>query len=91
MSKGFKVALLGPIDSGKTTFLKTLAGLIKPYKGVIKIDGVVVYRSGERKGKEIYISPERRCVGYVPQELILYPHLTIYQHMVLAVKTLKKV
>ena len=64
------VAVLGVSGSGKSTLLKAIAGLLRPYTGSIRIAGQTV--SGGH-----WISPERRGVGWVPQEGALFPHLTV--------------
>ncbi|HXB65749.1 MAG TPA: ABC transporter ATP-binding protein [Solirubrobacteraceae bacterium] len=68
---GSFTAILGPSGSGKTTLLRLLAGFERPDRGSIAI--------GQRTvdGEGIHVHPERRRVGYVPQEGSLFPHLTV--------------
>jgi iron(III) transport system ATP-binding protein len=68
---GSLTAILGPSGSGKTTLLRLLAGFERPDAGTITIGDVVVDRPGA------YVAPERRRIGYVPQEGSLFPHLTV--------------
>lgn len=56
--------LTGPSGSGKTTLTDLLAGLYRPQAGSILIDGVPL--------EEIDLRQWRQCIGYVPQELILF-------------------
>ncbi|HTA96203.1 MAG TPA: ABC transporter ATP-binding protein [Solirubrobacteraceae bacterium] len=68
---GSFTAILGSSGSGKTTLLRLLAGFDRPDRGVVKIGGRVM------DGAAIHIQPERRRIGYVPQEGGLFPHLTV--------------
>jgi len=68
---GSLTAILGPSGSGKTTLLRLLAGFERADAGTIGIGGVLV------DGPGAYLPPERRRIGYVPQEGSLFPHLTV--------------
>jgi iron(III) transport system ATP-binding protein len=68
---GSLTAILGPSGSGKTTLLRLLAGFERADSGTIGIGGVLV------DGPGAYLPPERRRIGYVPQEGSLFPHLTV--------------
>ena len=61
---GEKVALIGPIGSGKTTISKLVLGLYKPQEGNILIDGVDI--------RQIDPSELRRNIGVVPQDVMLF-------------------
>lgn len=64
------LGLLGPNGSGKTTLMSIMATLLEPTHGTIMMDGLDV-----RKQK-----PEiRRRIGYLPQDVALYPNLTVYE------------
>jgi ABC-type multidrug transport system ATPase subunit len=64
------LGLLGPNGSGKTTLMSIMATLLEPTSGTIMMDGLDV-----RKQK-----PEiRRRIGYLPQDVSLYPNLTVYE------------
>ena len=60
--------LLGPSGCGKTTLLKVIAGLEKPSSGKVYFDGIDV--TG--------LPPEKRNIGFVFQDLALFPHLDVY-------------
>ena len=64
--------LFGASGSGKTTVLRCLAGLTTPDSGAISVDATVLFDSAHRQS----IPVERRRVGYVFQQLALFPHLT---------------
>jgi iron(III) transport system ATP-binding protein len=69
--EGSLTAILGPSGSGKTTLLRVLAGFEHPDRGTVTIGGGVV------DGPGVHLPPERRRIGYVPQEGSLFPHLTV--------------
>lgn len=73
---GSLLALLGPSGSGKTTLLRMLCGFERCDAGSIHIDGKLVSSSG------IHLPPERRRIGYVPQEGALFPHLSVADNIV---------
>ncbi len=64
-------AILGPSGSGKTTLLRLVAGFDRIDSGEIRIGGRLVDDARHRE------PPERRRLGYVPQEGALFPHLTV--------------
>jgi iron(III) transport system ATP-binding protein len=68
---GSLTAILGPSGSGKTTLLRLLAGFDQADAGTVRIGGTIVDGPGE------HVPPERRRIGYVPQEGSLFPHLTV--------------
>lgn len=81
------VVVRGPNGSGKTTLLKTVAGLYTPLRGLIEIGGVVVFR---RCCGEPYVNvpPEKRRVGYLPQNLVLFPHMSVYENIAYPLRAL---
>lgn len=68
-------AVLGASGSGKTSLLRLIAGFERPDTGRIAIDGKVV------ADHDTFVPPERRGLGYVPQEGALFPHLTVAQNV----------
>lgn len=71
VKKGELHVLLGPTGSGKTLLLEYIAGLLPKASGQMSIDG----RQAER------LPPEHRGISYVPQDLALFPHLTVAQNI----------
>jgi iron(III) transport system ATP-binding protein len=69
---GSLTAILGPSGSGKTTLLRLLAGFEHADAGTITIGERIVDGPGSA-----HVPPERRKIGYVPQEGALFPHLTV--------------
>ncbi len=71
------LALFGPSGAGKSMTLRAIAGAIRPDSGRIVIDGEPVFDSA----RGIDLPPERRRVGYVPQNYALFPHLTVAKNI----------
>jgi len=65
--------LFGASGAGKTTILDCIAGLTTPDSGKIAVDGRVLFDSAQRVNVPV---PQRR-IGYVFQDLALFPHLTV--------------
>jgi molybdate transport system ATP-binding protein len=68
---GETVALLGPNGAGKSTALAVLAGLLEPSSGRVELDGEVLDDAAGGR----HVPAERRPVGVVFQDLLLFPHL----------------
>ena len=69
--------LLGPSGGGKTTILNYIAGFIRPDAGRIAIGPRVLFDSDER----IDLPAAQRQLGYVFQNLALFPHMTVAQNV----------
>jgi molybdate transport system ATP-binding protein len=67
------IGLVGASGAGKTSLLRSVAGLERPYAGRIAL-GDELWLDAELG---IDLSPERRRVGYLPQDYGLFPHLTV--------------
>ncbi|MBV9587883.1 MAG: molybdenum ABC transporter ATP-binding protein [Alphaproteobacteria bacterium] len=70
-------ALFGRSGSGKTSLVNAIAGLIRPDRGRIALDGEVLTDTAAG----IFLPARRRHVGYVFQEGRLFPHLTVRQNL----------
>lgn len=68
---GETVALLGPNGSGKSTLVASIAGLRPPHEGTIALGGTVL----DDPAGGVHVPPERRPVGVVYQDLLLFPHM----------------
>ncbi len=75
VERGSITAILGSSGSGKTTLLRLIAGFDHVDSGTIRVGGKVV-DDGERR-----LPPERRGLGYVPQEGALFPHLSVAENV----------
>ena len=70
-------ALFGPSGSGKTSIVGMIAGLTKPDRGCVVIDGETVFDSG----KGIDVPAHRRRIGYVFQDGRLFPHMSVARNL----------
>jgi molybdate transport system ATP-binding protein len=70
-------ALFGKSGSGKSSITNMIAGLIKPAQGRIVVDGRVLFDSELR----VNIPTHQRRIGYVFQDGLLFPHLTVEQNL----------
>ncbi|MGC2519987.1 MAG: ATP-binding cassette domain-containing protein, partial [Burkholderiales bacterium] len=70
-------ALFGRSGAGKTSVVNAIAGILRPDRGRIAIDGDAVFDSG----RGIDVPTPRRRVGYVFQEGRLFPHLSVRQNL----------
>ena len=77
VEKGDIVSFIGESGSGKTTFLKCLAGLEKINAGIIELNGVVL------NDKDTFIAPNKRKIGFVFQDYPLFPHLNILENILI--------
>lgn len=66
-------AVFGPSGAGKTSLVNMLAGLLRPDRGRIEVQGHVLFDSE----RGIDLPPEQRHLGYVFQESRLFPHMTV--------------
>lgn len=73
---GFTI-LFGASGAGKTTLLDCIAGLTDPDEGRIAIGGEAAYDSDSKRN----VAAWRRRIGYVLQDLALFPHLTAEQNV----------
>ncbi|MDP4025548.1 ABC transporter ATP-binding protein [Methylobacterium sp. NEAU 140] len=71
LEAGETLALLGPNGAGKTSLMRLAAGRLAPAAGTVRIDGADPFR--ERAA--------RRGIGWVPQEIALYPRLTVAENL----------
>lgn len=74
---GKTTVLLGESGSGKTTVLRVLAGLLHPQHGRISLDETLYFDSKMR----IVVPPQQRPFGYVFQDYVLFPHLSVFENV----------
>jgi molybdate transport system ATP-binding protein len=70
-------ALFGPSGAGKTTVLDAVAGLRRPASGTIVLGERVLFAAAPR----IDLPPHLRHVGYVPQDVALFPHMNVRRNV----------
>lgn len=73
---GDAVVILGPSGCGKTTLLRLVAGLETPDSGEISLSGTKVAGLGRSM-----VPPHQRGIGFVFQDLALWPHLTVWKNL----------
>jgi molybdate transport system ATP-binding protein len=79
---GEVVAVVGPNGAGKSTLLAAVAGLVPLDGGRVVLDGEVL----EDHATGAFVAPERRSVGFVFQDLLLFPHLTVVDNVAFGVR-----
>ncbi len=77
-------ALFGPSGAGKTSVLDMIAGVLKPTRGRIAVDGHVLFDSTAG----INLKPEQRRVGYIFQDARLFPHISVRDNLLYGYKRL---
>lgn len=76
-SQGRVTGLFGASGAGKTSLINIIAGLLRPDRGVIAIDGDVLDDTAAR----IHVPPHRRRIGYVFQDARLFPHFDVRHNL----------
>jgi molybdate transport system ATP-binding protein len=72
-TEGGLTALFGRSGAGKTSVVNMVAGLVRPERGRIVVDGVTLVDTE----RGVFVPAHRRRIGYVFQEARLFPHLTV--------------
>ena len=67
--------IVGPSGSGKSTLLHLIAGLIPPDKGHIQFQDTILFDGA------INLTPQQRQIGYVRQDSLLFPHMSVLQNL----------
>lgn len=77
--QGESVAILGPNGSGKSSVLAVLAGLLAPDRGSVRLDDRILTAVGA--GRPLLVPPERRRIGLMGQDPLLFPHLSALENV----------
>ncbi|MBQ3285982.1 MAG: ATP-binding cassette domain-containing protein [Ruminococcus sp.] len=80
------LALFGASGAGKSMTLKCIAGIEKPDKGVIQLNGKTLFDSE----KKINLPPQKRHVGYLFQDYALFPNMTVSGNITAGLRKLPK-
>ncbi|MHB8511054.1 MAG: sulfate/molybdate ABC transporter ATP-binding protein [Actinomycetota bacterium] len=80
IEQGSPLVLVGPNGAGKTTILRAITGLERIESGTISSNGIVF------DSHEEWVPPERRRIGYVPQQRFLFPHLSVLDNVAFATR-----
>jgi molybdate transport system ATP-binding protein len=76
-SEGRVTGLFGASGAGKTSLINLIAGLVRPDRGVIAVDGEIL----DDAKKAIHVPAWRRRIGYVFQDARLFPHLDVAHNL----------
>ena len=79
---GETVALLGPNGAGKSTAVSALAGIVPLDSGHVTLDGRVL----DDPARDVFVPPEDRHVGVVFQDYLLFPHMSVIDNVVFALR-----
>ncbi len=79
LARGEQVGLIGPSGSGKTTLLHVVAGIERPQRGHIAVDGTVTSELSDASARAFRI----RQLGLVFQEFALLEHLSVLDNVLL--------
>ena len=74
---GRVTGIFGASGSGKTSLLEVIAGLRHPTAGVVRVDGKTMTDTLAK----FFSRPEKRGIGYVPQDGALFPHLSVKKNL----------
>ncbi len=80
--QGDRIGVFGPSGSGKSTLVSHIAGLRRPDRGFISLDGETLFDSNHG----LHISPEHRRIGMVFQRPHLFPHLSVRNNLLYGYK-----
>jgi molybdate transport system ATP-binding protein len=75
--RGRITAIFGPSGAGKTSLLDLVAGLRRPESAFIQLNGQVLTDTSAH----VFVPARQRGIGYVPQDLALFPHLSVRQNL----------
>jgi molybdate transport system ATP-binding protein len=78
------LVLFGPSGAGKSMTISCIAGLAHPDRGLIRLDGRVLFESDGRHRREVPV--HKRRIGYVFQSYALFPHMTVAQNLVYGIR-----
>ncbi len=79
---GGVMGILGASGCGKSYTLKCIAGIERPDRGIITLNGVTLFDSG----RHIDVPPQKRGVGYLFQSYALFPNMTVKQNILCGLK-----
>ena len=85
VQRGEVVALLGPNGAGKSTVLRALAGLLRLDGGRVQLDGTLL----EDPARRIRVPPEKRPIGLMFQDYLLFPHMTAVDNVAFGLRAHK--
>jgi ABC-type sulfate/molybdate transport systems ATPase subunit len=78
VAPGERLALFGPSGAGKTTMLEVIAGLVRPRRGLVTLQGRVLTST---ESPAVAVPPWQRRVGLLRQDPGLFPHLSVRRNL----------
>ncbi len=78
---GETVAVLGPNGAGKSTVMAVTAGLLRPDRGRVELDGRVLTAIADAGGERVDVRPHQRGIALLAQDPLLFPHLTALENV----------
>lgn len=79
---GSRTGVFGPSGSGKSTLMYLLAGMLKPDRGTIHLDGRVLFDAA----RHIHLPSEKRRIGVAFQHALLFPHMSVRRNLLYGFK-----
>jgi molybdate transport system ATP-binding protein len=76
-SEGRVTGLFGASGAGKSSLINIIAGLLRPDRGIVTLDGETL----DDTKASVHLPPYRRRIGYVFQDARLFPHLNVRQNL----------
>src|SRR5258708_24799689 len=83
MEEGGVVGVLGPKGAGKPTLVRAMAGLVPFTSGNVRLDGKVL----EDTATNQYVPTEQRPIGFVFQDYLLFPHLSVLDNVAFGLRS----
>lgn len=81
VASGETLALVGPNGAGKSTVLQVAAGLLRPDRAEVVLEGRTLTSVGPGVAREVLVAPHDRHIAMLSQDALLFPHLTVLDNV----------